>query len=714
MVDSNSIPQFIVLALAMVVLGAEALADRGRADIPIADLRKDPLPKGWTVEGYAFGTPRPGTWRQEAARTTANQRQYQSGKLTSPEFAIERNYLVVELGGTYHPDKCVVALVVGGKDVRRLSPGESRHPWSSMDVQGLAGKRARLEVRDSHFNGWVLLGKVLQADKPRDAAPQKAIPAWEPAVFEAKIDKPFLLLPVGGDKAPLQTVTIEIDGNEKLSADMPLSMDAGGNVLPAYDLTGCQGKTLCVHYHHTVGSQTGRLIRLSDAIPKHKASDKAPAFHVHCLFGRLNDPNGLVYHGGVYHLFHQYFYGPRGKHWAHYVSTDLVHWQERPIGLYPDQTGSMHSGSAAVDWHNSGGFQKGDTPAIIAAFTGSRGMGGKDKIQVQGIAYSTDGGRTFTKYKGNPVIGESHLRKLKGDNSRDPKIFWYSPTRGMDPKADDGHWVMVLFEDGTHSLFTSSDLKSWQKQGSVDGFHECPELFPLAVDGDPDNMQWVMYGANGAYHIGAFDGKAFRPKTKAKIRFNHGGHHYAAQTFSNTIGTPPRRIQMAWQRSQISFPVELSLRTTPLGLRLCALPVAEIQGLYASSKSYDAAELKQGDANLLAGFRHGLYDIELDARMATAKQLELTVRGKAIRYDVGTSVLRCGKHAVKLPGDGGGLKLRILVDNCSIDVCAGESGLFYMPMFFGPLESRKLDLRVTGGHVRFDRLRVHELKTIWR
>ncbi|HUS90862.1 MAG TPA: glycoside hydrolase family 32 protein [Phycisphaerae bacterium] len=714
MIDTSRRRPFIVLALAMFILGTALSADPGRPDIMIADLRKTPLPAQWTVEGYAFGTRKPGSWRQQAARTTANQRQYESGKLISPEFTILRSYIVMELGGTYHPEKCCVALVVGGRDIRRISPGESGHPWSSMDVRELGGKKARLEVRDSHFNGWVALGRVLQTDSARNAAPQATIPSWEPAVYEAGIDKPFLLLPVGGDEAPLQTVTIEIDGEEKLAADMPLSMDANGNYLPAYDLTGYQGKTLRVHYHRTAGSRTDRLIRLSEAIPKHEASEKAPAFHVHCRFGRLNDTNGLVYHDNVYHLFHQYFYGPRGKHWAHYVSTDLVHWRERPIGLYPDETGSMHSGSGAVDWHNTGGFQKGDKPAIIAAFTGSRGLGGNDKIQVQGIAYSTDGGRTFTKYGGNPVIGQTHLRTLKTDHSRDPKIFWYSPTRGMDARATDGHWGMVLFEDGAHSIFTSSDLKSWAKQGSVDGFHECPELFPLAVDGNAENIRWVMYGANGAYHIGSFDGKAFKPETKATIRFNHGGPHYAAQTFSNTAGMPPRRIQMTWQRSQISFPVELSLCTTPLGLRLCALPVREIRRLYASSKSFDAKELKEGQTNPLAGLRTGLYDIELDARFAGAKQLELTVRGKTIRYDVGSAVLRCDKHAVKLPGDAGRLKLRILVDNCSIDISAGEAGLFYMPIFFGPLESRSLSIKVTGGSASFDRLRVHELRSIWR
>ncbi len=686
----------------------------GAEDIAIADFRNNPLPAGWQVEGYAFGSRSPGPERQQAAKTTANQRQYQTGKLTSPEFTIERGYLVMELGGTYHPEKCCVALVIGGRDVRRVSPGESGNPSpSSMDVREFAGKKARLEVRDDHFNGWVELGRVFQADKPKHAA-QGKMPAWESAVFETKIDGAFLLLPLDADAAPLQTVTIEIDGRKKLAADMPLAMRDAVHYQPVYDLTGHQGKTLRVSYHKTAGSRTNKLIQLSPDVPKHATGDSKPAFHVHCRFGRLNDPNGLIYHAGQYHLFHQYYYGMRGKHWSHYVSTDLVHWQERPIGLFPDATGSMHSGSAAVDWHNTGRFQKGDKPAIIAAFTGSRGLGGPDKIQVQGIAYSTDGARTFTKYEGNPVLGKEHLKTLKTDHSRDPKIFWFSPTKGMDPTAKDGHWVMVLFEDGAHSIFTSDNLKQWKKQGNVQGFHECPELFPLAVDGDPQNVRWVMYGASGHYLIGRFDGKTFRPETPKKIPFTYGSRYYAAQTFSNTPGRPPRRIQVGWQGPLISLPIELSLRTTPLGLRMCSLPVEEMSNLYAGTETFDGRELGEKDPNPLAQFDGGLYDIELDADVKKAKRIELTVRGQKIVYDVKARRLSCGKPSVTLPATNGRLKLRILVDNTSIDVHAGADGLFYMPVFFRSLPSKKLNLRVEGGSIKLDRLRVHQLKSIWK
>ena len=698
----------------VILVSAPTLSSVGTAAeaLLVADFRQNPLPKDWQVEGYAFGSRTPGKERQQAAKTTANQRQYQFGRLTSPEFVIERGYLDVELRGTYHPTKCCVALLIEGHDVRRVSPGQSRDGWASIDVREFAGRTARLQARDEHFNGWVELGRIVQTHQPR-SKPQKKIPTWEPAVFETKIDATFLLLPLATDRAPLEAVTITIDGQQKLVADMPLAMSDTDDYQPIYDLTGYQGKTLRVLYHRTAESRTEQLIRISDEIPRHEAGDRKPAFHIHCRFGRLNDPNGLVYHEGQYHLFHQYYYGLRAKHWAHYVGTDLVHWQEWPIALFPDASGSMHSGSAAVDWHNSGGFQKGSTPAIIAAFTGSRGMGGPDKIQVQGIAYSSDGGRTFTKYQGNPVLGLEHLTTLKTNDSRDPKIFWYSPSLSKDPNAPDGHWVMVLFEDGAHSLFTSKDLKQWEKQSSIQGFHECPELFPLPVDGDLQNVRWIMYGGNGEYHIGSFDGKTYRPETPAKLRFNHGRRYYAAQTFNDTPGTPPRRIQVGWQADQISFPIELSLRTTPLGLRLCSLPVREIEELYTNTTSLDGRRLRETDANPLGQLHNGLYDIDLDAEVKKAKRIELIVRSKVIRYDVATSRLSCGKRSVVLPSADGKLRLRVVVDNCSIDIHAGAAGLFYMPLYLGPLPSKALKLSVEGGPITLERLRVHQLRSIW-
>lgn len=690
----------LIAALATSIVAPQFAVAAPEGDLEIANFKENPLPAGWEVEGYAFGARETGPERQQLKHPTKNQRQYRYGTLTSPEFTIQRNGIVVHMYGVYNPVKCCAVLIVDGEKVRRAPRGKT-----VFDVREFKGEQARLQIRDEHFNGWLVPRRIYQTnDLPENA--QKEIPVWEPKLFEATIDGPYLLLPVDDKDAPIQTVCVEIDGEKKLSTDLPLAMEKTDDVLAVYDLRGFQGKKLQVAYHATADSRTGEMIR-QDEIP---AIERGPAFHIHCRLGKLNDPNGLVYYEGKYHLFHQYYYGIRAKHWDHWVSTDLVHWKKRPIALFPDELGSMHSGSGAVDVFNTGGFHEGDEPTIIAAFTGSRGMGGKDKMQMQGIAYSTDGGRTFTKYAGNPVIGKKHMKSLRSDNSRDPRIFWYSPATGMDFDAEDGHWVMALFEDGGQTIFTSDNLKDWKKQSRVKGFHECPELFPLAVDGDPQNIRWIMYGADGAYHIGRFNGKTFEPETNKKIPFNRGRGYYAAQTFNNTPGAPPRRIQVGWQGGQISFPIELSLRTTPLGMRLCALPVEEIENLYTKQVDKDGLELRAGAPNPLANLKGGLYDIEIDADAADADALILKAGGKEIRYDVKSHKLDW--PSVKLPAPDGRLHLRVLVDRHSIDIFAGKHGLFHIPMWMG-LRSKDLGLHVEGGPVEFGRLRVRELKSIW-
>jgi fructan beta-fructosidase len=366
---------------------------------------------------------------------------------------------------------------------------------------------------------------------------------------------------------------------------------------------------------------------------------------------------------------------------------------------------------------NTSGWQVGDKPPVIAAYTASRGMGGGDKIQMQGIAYSVDGGKTFTKYEDNPVVGESQVTAAGSDNARDPKLFWFSPTKGRDPFAKDGYWVMVLFEGGSLTIYTSQDLKDWERHGGISGFHECPELFPLAVDGDPEDVRWIMYGGSGQYHVGTFDGKSFTPETTNKIAMYHDGRCYAAQTFNCTEkgdSGQPRRIQVGWQggrTGQLSTPVELTLRTTPLGLRVCKLPVKEVENLYTRSVKLDGTKLNPGDVNPLAGLKGGLYDIDLVADLSQAKQLVLDIRGTKLAIDATDQGLTLG--SMKIPTTKA-LSLRLVVDNTSVDVYFGEHGLYYSPRMAKPSSTKTVGIEVKGGNVAFTRLQVHELKSIWK
>ncbi len=706
-----------------------------------------PPPPDWAVQGYAFGVhdPEP-EYRQRAAVASRNQRQYQTGRMSSPEFVIDDDYLQVVCSGVFHPTRCAVVLVVDGKDVRSCSPepgcgflGFDASPDSLpapvklfqppvpaeywFDLRPLQGKRATIEVRDEHPNGYFSTVKIVATDRQPPAGAEVVTKAvrWLPDRHDATIDGDFLLLPVGSlAGTPLQAVTVKIDGRKALEVDLPLAFGSIPVVgyLPVYDLAGHQGKPLQVSFHSYSGhdpAQASIEPLIQRDIPGRVAADDRPAFHIHNRIGLLNDPNGLVYADGVYHVFHQFNYNITACSWAHYVSRDLVYWEERPVGLWHDGMGSMHSGSAAVDVLNTSAWQTGDTPPVIAAYTASRGMGGGDKIQMQCIAYSTDGARTFTKYAENPVLGASQVLAKGSDSARDPKLFWFSPTRGRDPHARDGHWVMVLFEGNSLNIYTSDNLRDWEKHGRIDGFHECPELFPLAVDGNTGDVRRIMYGGSGAYHIGSFDGKRFTPETENKTPMYHDGRCYAAQTFNNTepgFGGQPRRIQVGWQGGrlgQLSTPTELTLRTTPLGLRVCKQPVREISELRTRTVTLDGTELAPGAANPLAGLKGGLYDIELEADLSQADRLVLDIRGVKLTLEASSDGLQLG--GMKIPGTHK-LSLRLIVDNTSLDVFFGEHGVYYSPKMITPT-SKSIGVEAIGGPVSLTTLRAHELKSIW-
>ena len=711
-------------------------------------------PADWQVEGYAFGThhPVPGE-RQKAAVATRNQRYGGMGRMTSPEFIIDSDYLNITCAGTFHPVNVAIVLLVNGIDVRSCSPEpgygflgyqlqtEVFKPFVPpdaadycFDVRSLRGKRVRLQLRDQHRDGQLYSAKIIATDQtPTSSVGLITAPAiWLTNRFETTIDRNFLLIPVGPlEGTPLQTITVEIDGIQKLVVDQPLAFGSIETVgyLPLYDLSGHQGDNLKVLYNANNEDEPA-LILVQDEIPSREISDQKPAFHIHNRIGLLNDPNGLVKYNGEYHLFHQFNYNVSHLDWAHYVSRDLMHWEERPIGLFHDHLGSMHSGSAAVDVLNTSGWQSfpqgseqiDNRAPIILAYTSSSGHGGKstDQIQTQCIAFSTDSGKTFTKFEGNPVLGKDQrfIKPVKNSqHARDPKVFWFSPTQGRNQNAIDGFWVMVLFEGDGHTIYSSPDLKKWEKHGSIKGFHECPELFPLAVDGDPEQIKWIMYGARGTYHIGSFDGREFKPETDEQIPMFYDGRLYASQTFNNTDPGPdgqPRRIQVSWQggrKGQISLPNELTLRNTPVGLRVCMLPVVEIKYLYLKERTFDDLILNAGQPNPFRNMKGGLYDIELEADLSMAEQLILNIRGQELTIDVTEDGLLLGKH-MKIPGTKK-LFLRIVVDHTSQDIYFGDNGLYYSPRMTKPGSDKDLGIEVKGGSAVLEKCFIRELKSIW-
>jgi len=319
----------------------------------------------------------------------------------------------------------------------------------------------------------------------------------------------------------------------------------------------------------------------------------------------MNDPNGMVYFNHTYHLFFQYYpgatvWGP--MHWGHATSTDLVHWKELSIALFPDSLGYIFSGSAVVDSNNTTGFGKNGKVPLVAIFTHHDPKGekaGKNNFQNESLAYSLDAGKTWTKYAGNPVLKNPGIKDF-----RDPKVMWYKPGK---------KWVMTLATKDHITFYSSADLKDWKKEsefgkglGAHGGVWECPDLFPLKLDG---KEYWVLIvnlnpgGPNGGsatqYFIGQFDGNTFAPADNKLRWLDYGPDEYAGITWNNTGS---RKIFLGWMsnwiyanqvptkkwRNAMTVPRELSLKQVNGQLFVASKPVKELAAL--QKKSIDVSD----------------------------------------------------------------------------------------------------------------------------
>lgn len=437
-----------------------------------------------------------------------------------------------------------------------------------------------------------------------------------------------------------------------------------------------------------------------------------PQFHFTAKTNWLNDPNGLVYYKGEYHLFFQH--NPSGNQWGnmtwgHAISPDLVHWQQLDNALLPDRLGTMFSGSAVVDWNNTAGFQKGDDKTLAALYTAAGGTSPESGNQpfTQCLAYSTDRGRTWTKYEQNPV-----LRNI-GRENRDPKVVWHAPSR---------KWIMALYQDkDIYSLFSSPDLKQWTllHDFSVPGCSECPDFFEMPVDGNKNNTRWAFVAADGRYLVGRFDGKRFSPQSEL-LTADWGNSYYAVQTYSDT--PDGRRIQIAWMRDgkypgmpfnqQMSFPCDMKLRTFPEGLRICRTPVREIEKLHRKTHTWTHSPLKPGE-NPLAGLRGDLFDIAADIALGNATEVGFKIRGEPVRYIKADKKLAClGKTAELIP-DKGTIRLRLLVDRTSLEVFANDGKVGMTSCFLPDPENQSLEIYAIGDTATIISLYVHELRSAW-
>jgi sucrose-6-phosphate hydrolase SacC (GH32 family) len=439
-----------------------------------------------------------------------------------------------------------------------------------------------------------------------------------------------------------------------------------------------------------------------------------PEFHYSAQRGWLNDPNGLVYYRGVYHMFYQY--NPVGckwgnMHWGHAESKDLIRWEEKDPVLYPDEMGTMFSGSAIVDDRNVTGLKKNDNDVILLYYTAAGNTDSelsRHQSFVQCLAYSIDGGTTFVKYSDNPVV------PFLEEGNRDPKVI-YDPTNDI--------YVMVLYLSGDrYMLYTSKNLLDWLPIHEIvlEEDAECPDFYPLPVDGDKNNIKWVFSGASDRYVIGSFDGSSFCPETISK-RLQYSKDSYAAQTWSDLPSEDGRRIRIAWNRYDISslpfnmamnFPCEMSLRTFLGETFLCTYPAREIERIYGeNSKDYNIRVTNSERYQRILNKK--LYDITLNLTCTSKCKLNITLLGIEIHCDMLNNTLVCLDNIAPLQCFEGNIKLRMLIDVSNIEIFINKGEAFLSIGHVQDYTRNELVIETTEEELVLKEVDITEMKSIW-
>ena len=531
--------------------------------------------------------------------------------------------------------------------------------------------------------------------------------------------KKFLLLPVQ-ENAPEGKVNIIVNNEfqleqninirlarEKVDYYVPLDLSAYQGKSVSVDVTGMPASSLC-----------WKEIKLSDTFYSSNRETYRPVYHHTPVYGWMNDPNGMFYKDGVYHLYFQY--NPYGSMWAnmtwgHSTSIDLTHWTYEGTAIVPDAWGAIFSGSCVVDKDNTAGFGKG---AVVAFYTSAKSTPWGD-VQSQSMAYSLDNGKTFIKYEHNPILTSNER------DFRDPKVFWYAPGK---------HWVMMLAVGQEMQIYSSGNLKEWKKEssfGAMQGAHggvwECPDLVEVAVEGSKEK-KWVLicnlnpggpFGGSAAqYFVGSFDGKKFVNESPTQTKWlDWGKDNYATVTWSNAPAG--RCIALGWMsnwqyannvpttqyRSANTLARDLTLYRAGGELYLKSKPSPEIKKARAEEKKIPTFEVKGNYevASLLADNK-GAYEIEMTIENKGTSKIDFSLMNEkgekvAMYYDVVRKQFVMDRSASGVVGfsrdfpavtvapvrNTDQIHLRLFIDRSSVEAF-GEDGEYVMTNLVFPAE----------------------------
>ncbi|MGB1449800.1 MAG: glycoside hydrolase family 32 protein [Flavobacteriaceae bacterium] len=451
-----------------------------------------------------------------------------------------------------------------------------------------------------------------------------------------------------------------------------------------------------------------------------------PLFHFSVPNNWMNDPNGMFYLNGTYHLFYQYYpegtqWGP--MHWGHTTSEDLFNWKDKPIALYPDEYGYIFSGSAVVDSHNTSGLKSNENDPIVAVYTNHQNITGQ---QVQSIAYSNDNGETWVKYINNPVLPNQGIRDF-----RDPKVFWHD---------DSSAWIMSIAAGDHIQFYRSPNLIDWElsstfgkEKGAHGGVWECPDLFQLELNG---KNYWVLLvsinpgGPNGGsstqYFIGDFDGINFTTEQDEILWLDEGVDNYAGVTWSNIPDSDGRKLFIGWMsnwdyaggtptsnwRGSMTLPRELTIRETSSGIRLFSSPVEELQQYLNRAQSNEPI-FREGVFEFTNNdiIRSGAYQLTFNVDLSIGTNLEIKLgngledlsinydnsnkqfvidRSRSGRVDFSpmfSKKIKCDYDAVNQT-----IPLKFIVDKSSIEIFINEGEKSMTALFFPKYEYSNLKI----------------------
>lgn len=492
------------------------------------------------------------------------------------------------------------------------------------------------------------------------------------------------------------------DGDELvLDLDIGIAADDAEEYM-YYNIERFKGKTLrmeCI-------PETDFDIGLSDCMPEDTEKDiYRPLVHFSARRGWINDPNGLVYHNGVYHMFFQH--NPVGTvwgnmHWGHAVSRDLINWEQYDDVLFPDERGSMFSGSAIADRKNLLGLNDGESNAMVLFYTaaGDTSLLSAGCEYVQCMAYSTDNGRTFVK-KETPVVESTVFE------NRDPKVIYCE---------DISQYVMALYlKSDKYILLKSENLTEWEKLCDIvlEGDSECPDFYPLPLNGNVKDIRWVFTGANDRYVIGHFENAHFVSDTGVRT-LEQGNLAYASQTWSDA--PCGRRIRIMWNRFEIpskrfngcmTVPCEMSIKETDMNMYLAAYPVAEFKKLYADSICIPDMVLGKNE-EYVRGVECGAYDILFDTDKYSI--FEISVFGMKITVNGKNGTVECGTDRAEIYGGTDRIGIRIITDTNGVELFANGGVTYLVSGMTADMNLPELTVRTAKNTARIENLSINRLK----